>query len=693
MNKTLEKQILTIIEVIKKMQTKLDNAVSYDTEIKELQSLITKIDKNTSNSLDSIFKAIDELNNRDNKDDKENSLETIKSELMSYIKPIDVKKEIDSVIKDYATKNELNDVLKEIKTEKIIETIKEDTKFVEPKIKIGKVRTIQAGDEASVELRKVKDTYILDFNIPRGVSGRGMPGKDGKDGSGSTYILPTASTSVLGGVKVDGTSVTILNGVISSVGGAGGKSISTIEKTSTLGLVDTYTITYTDSTTSTFNITNGEDGAAGTNGTNGTNGLDGTDGNTPYIESGYWYIDGTSTGVLATGPQGPQGEQGIQGPQGIQGIQGIAGTNGTNGTDGADAAEIISAAFDGNDIKFTKDDATTFSITDAKITLKGEKGNTGDTGPAGADGLTTSVNGVTQVAGAITIDPDDLDDTATTHKFVTSADITKLSNLSGTNTGDETVANNLTTTASGSVLDARQGKILNDKIVSTYSYLFVGEEMDEDTNDYYGASLPYTLAAGMKINVAFAGARTPITTARLSVDGGTNYYYIRNTSGGPNLTGAGMDGYKTLIFDGTAFVIEGTTIADMFNLIYPIGTIYETTSTDFDTTTKMGAYFGGTWEEYGSGRVLVAKSADTEFDTIGETGGAKTSLLTRDNLPYSVTDEFQNNSGSAKTGAVMGSIANGSYGISASAYSGLPANQPHNNLQPYIVVYRYRRVS
>lgn len=179
MNKTLEKQILTIIEVIKKMQTKLDNAVSYDTEIKELQSLITKIDKNTSNSLDSILKTIDELNNRDSKDDKENSLETIKSELMSYIKPIDVKKEIDSVIKDYATKNELNDVLKEIKTEKIIETIKEDTKFVEPKIKIGKVRTIQAGDEASVELRKVKDTYILDFNIPRGVSGRGMPGKDG----------------------------------------------------------------------------------------------------------------------------------------------------------------------------------------------------------------------------------------------------------------------------------------------------------------------------------------------------------------------------------------------------------------------------------------------------------------------------------------------------------------------------------
>jgi hypothetical protein len=37
----------------------------------------------------------------------------------------------------------------------------------------------------------------------------------------SNYTLPTASTTVLGGVKVDGTSITIDNGVISSAGGGG----------------------------------------------------------------------------------------------------------------------------------------------------------------------------------------------------------------------------------------------------------------------------------------------------------------------------------------------------------------------------------------------------------------------------------------------------------------------------------------
>lgn len=40
--------------------------------------------------------------------------------------------------------------------------------------------------------------------------------------SGTAYSLPTASTSVLGGVKVDGVTVTISGGVITAVGGGGG---------------------------------------------------------------------------------------------------------------------------------------------------------------------------------------------------------------------------------------------------------------------------------------------------------------------------------------------------------------------------------------------------------------------------------------------------------------------------------------
>ena len=45
--------------------------------------------------------------------------------------------------------------------------------------------------------------------------------------------------------------------------GTDGRGIVSITKTATQGLVDTYTITYTDGTTSTFEVTNGKDGSGG----------------------------------------------------------------------------------------------------------------------------------------------------------------------------------------------------------------------------------------------------------------------------------------------------------------------------------------------------------------------------------------------------------------------------------------------
>lgn len=67
---------------------------------------------------------------------------------------------------------------------------------------------------------------------------------------------------------------------------AGGGGIKSIEKTSTEGLVDTYTITLADGRTSTFTVTNGKDGADGKDGEDGADGKDGEDGSTPDL-SGY----------------------------------------------------------------------------------------------------------------------------------------------------------------------------------------------------------------------------------------------------------------------------------------------------------------------------------------------------------------------------------------------------------------------
>ena len=94
---------------------------------------------------------------------------------------------------------------------------------------------------------------------------------------------------------------------LGKVKGEDGVGIASIEKTSTEGLVDTYTITYTDGTTTTFTVTNGAQGIQGIQGVPGENG------HTPVItiENGNWYVDGVDTGVAAQGPKGDTGDDGL----------------------------------------------------------------------------------------------------------------------------------------------------------------------------------------------------------------------------------------------------------------------------------------------------------------------------------------------------------------------------------------------
>lgn len=103
--------------------------------------------------------------------------------------------------------------------------------------------------------------------------------------------------------------------------GSDGVGIESITKTGTVGLVDTYTILYTDGETTTFTVTNGSDGQDGTNGIDGTNGTDGSDGDSAYeiaVENGF---SGTEAEWLLS-------------LKGSDGIDGQDGTNGTNGQDG-----------------------------------------------------------------------------------------------------------------------------------------------------------------------------------------------------------------------------------------------------------------------------------------------------------------------------------------------------------------------
>ena len=104
--------------------------------------------------------------------------------------------------------------------------------------------------------------------------------------------------------------------------GDDGNGIADIAKTSTSGLVDTYTITYTDGATSTFNVTNGKDGRDGQQGAQGVGVRSITQTSTSTESEGANVItitltDGsTSTFEVRNGARGAQGEKGEKGDSG-----------------------------------------------------------------------------------------------------------------------------------------------------------------------------------------------------------------------------------------------------------------------------------------------------------------------------------------------------------------------------------------
>ena len=115
-------------------------------------------------------------------------------------------------------------------------------------------------------------------------------------------------------------------------------------------------------------------------------------------------------------------------------------------------------------------------------------------------------------------------------------------------------------------------------------------------------------------------------------------------------------------------------------------------STTLDTAAKVEAIYGGTWEAWGAGRVPVGVDPnDTDFNAPNKTGGSKTVTLTLEQMPkhrhlhgqvYSGYHLYQG--GNAPNGVYTG------YAVSdPTNYAG--GDQPHNNLQPYITVYMWRR--
>lgn len=109
-------------------------------------------------------------------------------------------------------------------------------------------------------------SWTNDKGLPNPAS-RNIKGPQGNTGNGISNISKTSTSGLVDTYTVtftngNTTTFTVTNGEKGDKGDKGdtGVSISSISKTGTAGLVDTYTITFSNGNTSTFTVTNGEDG-------------------------------------------------------------------------------------------------------------------------------------------------------------------------------------------------------------------------------------------------------------------------------------------------------------------------------------------------------------------------------------------------------------------------------------------------
>lgn len=133
--------------------------------------------------------------------------------------------------------------------------------------------------------------------------------------------------------------------------------------------------------------------------------------------------------------------------------------------------------------------------------------------------------------------------------------------------------------------------------------------------------------------------------------------------------------------------IAGKALRD---ILYPIGAIYQST-----VNTDPSSFMGGTWERFGNGRVLVGvDEADSDFNAPNKTGGTKTHKLTAAEMAHShfQTERFDSDYsiGNGHKFTIGESVASDT--IKTSGVVDV-TSQAHNNLQPYITVYMWRRTA
>lgn len=259
---------------------------------------------------------------------------------------------------------------------------------------------------------------------------------------------------------------------------------------------------------------------------------------------------------------------------------------------------------------------------------------------------------------------------------------TALAGLGSAITSDK-VKNNLTTTDEGYVLDARQGKVLSDRVTTVENDISSPTAVTDPTDKTVllkgGSGIDYAKLADAIIARYNANALINNVTTKTAATGA--------------LDAAQGKALSDRIAGNTTDI---ATLNSSLAKLYPIGSIYLSVN-----STNPSTFIGGTWERL-KDRFLLA-AGDTY--AAGSTGGEATHTLTVNEMPehrhFSDSFEYGTPSAAKDTGKYITWVNRGTIESNKPVggddgpvrTSSAGRSQPHNNMPPYIAVYMWVRTA
>jgi len=219
-----------------------------------------------------------------------------------------------------------------------------------------------------------------------------------------------------------------------------------------------------------------------------------------------------------------------------------------------------------------------------------------------------------------------------------------------------------------------------------------------------------------------SAAASPIAPSasaiQVAVGSGNPYYVIASVlinGGTTQVTNSNITDMRQQMKVSNNLLDYTTIFNSIAGILYPVGSIYSNATNSANPSTLLGF---GTWTRFAQSRVLVGQdTGDIDFATLGAIGGAKDVTITEGQMPnhnhagttsvngnhshsYSIvrniiTAPFGNNGRVAWEGyREEGRTTSGNGDHNHSFTTTSKGNgQSHTNLQPYVVVYMWRRTA